>query len=174
MAAAIASAFAEMTALEQEFADLIRLGSEVCGSRNGSSGSGGSDDGGSDGGSTSPPRTTTHGSGGRVRDFTERRRDEIARAGRRVSPAGLQDVTAWSVWQRLGRFASEINPSAYSGRVTSYFNKTAASNEQALKEMEEAFDEVRRLDAIHAQRVEEAIALLRTIRQSIEIASTTR
>jgi hypothetical protein len=156
MAVAVARALAEMAALEQEVDKLIRLNLENC---HGVSDTAFDASSFSYAGAQNPI--------GRVRDFSKSRREEIACAGRKVSPAGLQNVVGWSIWQHLGRFSSEINPQAYTGRINSYFDKTATRNDQGLKAMEEVFEQVEQMDRNCAQKIEQALDLLKTARESL-------
>jgi hypothetical protein len=156
MAVAIVCALAEMTMLEQEINSLMRLHPEqgaavfdVVPSR----------------------RVTATGAAGEIHDFSKSKREGITSAGDKVFRATSQNVMAWNVWHRLGRFTTEINPQAYLGRIDGFFDKTLMTNTWGLKEIEEVFDEVWQIDRFCAQRVDEALILLKTARESIRMVS---
>jgi hypothetical protein len=156
MTAAVACALAEMAALEQEVSDLVCLHPEQ---------------GDAVHDVVSSRRMTAGSSAGEIHDFSKSKREEIARTGDRVFQASSQNAMAWNVWHRLGRFTTELNPQAYLGRIDGFFDKTRMANKQGLKEIEEAFDEIWQIDKSCAQRVEEALALLKTAQESIRIIS---
>jgi hypothetical protein len=156
MAAAITSALVEMTALEQEVNEFVHRRPEQ---------------GGAVLDVVPSRRVTASSSAGEIHDFSKSKREEIARTGDRVFQASAQNAMTWNVWHRLGRFTGELNPHAYLGRIDGFFDKTRMVNKQGLKEIEETFDEIWRIDQSCAQTIEEALTLLKTARDSLKAMS---
>jgi hypothetical protein len=157
MAAALACALAEMEALEQDINGFLRSNQTQGGQGNQR---GGVFD------SAPSHHMLARDYVGEIHDFSRSKHDEIERVGTKVSQVSLRSVMAWNVWQQMGRFGNEINPQAYLGRIDGFFDKTAVTNERGMKAVKEVFEEVWQTDKAYAQRVEEALILLRGVRES--------
>jgi hypothetical protein len=173
MAHTLVGAYAEITALEQELVSLIRLSQESQDEEGGAPVARNTT-------SSRPetlqsrqttPHVATHDATQVIHDFSRDKRKKIASMGERVVQTSPQNVMAWNAWHRLGRFANELNPQAYLGRIDGFFGRANTINEQSLKAMDEVFEEVWRTDDNHAQRIEETLGILKSIRESIKSAS---